>query len=133
MNLFARDFVCLLRMNRLVRLLLAITLLVSTTGVTLTSRACAKQSGKTAATCQACKKAGTAAKSCCVAISKHLSVDSEFGKPAPVKSDFASLLLPLLVASGLLMRYDVRPTLVRISTPPQNSVEKCALFSTFRI
>lgn len=120
-------------MKRGLRLFLAIAILVSTTGVTLTTRACTKKSGRTVATCQACKKPGTAAKSCCVTISKHLSVKSEFGKPAPVKSDFAASLLPLLLASGILMRYAVRRTLVRVTALPQTSVEKCARFSTFRI
>lgn len=120
-------------MKRFLRFFLAITILVSTTGVTLTMRVCAKKSGKITASCSACKKPGSAVKSCCVSISKHLSVTSEFGKPAPVKSDFAASLLPLLLASGILMRYAVRRTLVRVTALPQTSVEKCARFSTFRI
>ncbi|MDP4199824.1 MAG: hypothetical protein Q8922_07605 [Bacteroidota bacterium] len=121
-------------MMRLTRLFLAMAILVSTTGVTLTTRTCAKPSGKTTAACAACKKPSMKPKACCVVKATHLSVKSEFGKPAPVKADFSFILLPLLATSFLLVRRAVTTTIIPIpASPPRTPAEQCALFSTYRI
>jgi hypothetical protein len=114
-----------------VRIFLAIALLFATTGVTVTSVACEKE--KQNSSCPSCTKNGMP-KSCCMVTAKHLSVKSEFGKPAP-SSSFSQVLHVAGLDAARPLRNSLQSpsSFVFRAAPPRTSVEECALLSQFRI
>ncbi len=134
-NLFRLSFVKKTYMMKLARVLLALALFVATTGVTVTSFACAKKSGTSSPACMRCVKLGRLAhKSCCVYTAKRLSVKSEFSKPVQPKSIvpmmlFAMHFQPAFSIGAGFGSYQ----LLSYTAPPRTSVEECAQISTFRI
>ena len=115
------------------RIILAAVLLLSSIGVTVTSVACAKGSGKQTASCQYCKAGATTKKSCCIYEVKRLSLKADFGKSeAPRVTLTPIAMLPVFnvaaYANGVVSTH-----YLITSSPPLIAVEKCVLISTFRI
>ncbi len=122
-------------MIKLARVLLALALFTATTGVTVTSIACAKKSEKSSTACIPCMKSGNIAhKSCCAYTVKHLLVKSEFGKPVQPKSVVPVMFLSMMSEPSRLIGADLAShSIVSYIAPPRTSVEECVLISTFRI
>jgi molybdopterin-guanine dinucleotide biosynthesis protein len=117
------------------RVILAATLLFSSIGVTVVSVACAKASGRTTLTCQACKAAAQSKtrKSCCVYTVKHLSLKADFAKAQAPRSELAQIATVAVMAIVLQSTETASHSTLCNSSPPLPAVEKCALISTFRI
>jgi hypothetical protein len=72
-------------MQRILRVVLAIAILVSSVGISVVTVACVKASPKQTISCPSCKKDVSTVprerKACCVYTLKHFSIKSEITKP----------------------------------------------------
>ena len=134
-KLFMLLFVENTHMMKLARVLIALALFIATTGVTVTSIACAKESGKTPPDGPHCMKSGkNVDKSCCVITVKRFSVKSEFAKPMQPASVIPAILFAMRSGPAMIFSADLAShSSVSYTALPRTSVEECALISTFRI
>jgi hypothetical protein len=124
-------------MKKLLTIVLAVAMVISTSGITIASIACTRNAQKRAAMCQLCQKSKsgrtTQKKSCCQQTAKFFAVKTNFSKP--VQAGFSPLaLVALLVVLGstLITRERLAP-LATFAFASPSAREKCVLISRFRI
>jgi hypothetical protein len=123
-------------MKKLLTIVLAIVMVISSSGITIASMVCTRKVEKRAAMCQLCQKSkarSTGKKSCCQQTAKFFAVKTNFNKP--VQAGFS----PLAVVAMLLVLISALVTRQRVTVAASSSLasptarEKCALISRFLI
>ena len=120
----------------MLRIIVLVSLIFSTVGVTIESCACPKVEVKLTACSQCHKEVAQKTKSCCPTCNKHLVLKTDFQKP-PVEfhptvqpaASYFSLAVDLKTLSRVPFAYQRDDS----NTISPGSVEKCALLSTFLI
>ena len=139
----AQSLVIYMKAGRsIVSVILALSLVFSTVGVTVVGMACAGTSLQKSRSCPLCassqpKKSPTSTKkSCCETIAKRITLRTAFVKPAQqIHQQFIVALLPTMLAAQLCIRA-VPVALVPSSSPPADrlaSQDRCALNGIYRI
>jgi hypothetical protein len=121
---------------RVVRIVLVFAMLFSTVGVSAASTLCKQKQKMASASCAKCKSAKPTKKSCCETVYKHLSVKSEYHRPATVSADAHSAIVLAVLAENVTL--DASQAILShpvTAGPPIAlcSLDRCSLISTFRI
>lgn len=118
------------------RIIVLLSLIFSTVGVTITSCACPKVEVKHSA-CSLCQKNETQkAKSCCPDCSRHLVLNTEFQRSSTESQSLASsavVYFSVVLPSQALQYFSLLPQYFRFHTISIGSVERCAVLATFMI
>lgn len=122
--------------GKALKVVLILSMLFSSVGVSVASIACRQKQKMTSVTCTKCKSTKPTGKSCCQTVYKHLGVKSEYHRPVTIDVDAQSLLVLAILTEnftgGASETIFCRPL---TTSPPTalGSLDRCSLISTFRI
>jgi hypothetical protein len=124
-------------MKKLLAIVLAVAMVISTSGITIASIACTRNAQKRATMCQLCQKSksgrSTQKKSCCQQSAKFFAVKTNFSKPVQAGFSPLAVVAMLVVLASTLLTRERPTTALNSAFASSNAREKCAQISRFLI